>query len=354
MADIQATLQAAINQAYQKILADLAGLESEIQSRGTDGRPWPTEVMKADMTTVESHLEKIEEEPQPEEAILTELATVESHVQAMEEEPPSPDTFQVETILVESLLIEAIEDKSEVSGSPIPAPTPVEHRIMAEEEESHEAKVSEDEEALPGLPESERHELSTPLDGAKEKEQEEDYTSLGRDEVREKILESLQQTIELNGHGDALATNGGATMGDEQMFPGPESEIIATNGNGENGDGPKTNSDLYEGDLEFVMPPQRDGRESSNHLALLSALYMTVKSVPGASVLGTGGSEEEGNSLSVHFENPVYLDEVLKDVKMWEEGRQGNGVTRSRSLLGRLKSGKGPEGPQRKRILVTL
>ena len=70
--------------------------------------------------------------------------------------------------------------------------------------------------------------------------------------------------------------------------------------------------------------------------------------------MGTGGSEAEGNSIAVHFENPVSLAEVLKDVKMWEEELQANGATRPRSLLGKLKSSNGSVDPQRKRILVTL
>ena len=353
MADIQATLQAAIDQAYQKILADLVGLESDIQSREANRRQWPTEVIKADATPVESHVENMEEESQPAGALPAEQAPVESLVVVMEEEPRSPENIQVETTPVASLP-EETKDQPQVSGGSIPAPTPVGDRIIAEEVESHEGKAFEGEEAHPGLSESAWHELSSPLDGAKEKEQEEDYDSLGRDDVREKILESLQQVIELNGHGETFAENGTATMDEEKMSPDPVPEIMARNGNGANGDGPKATSDLFEGDLEFVMPPQKDGDEPPSHLALLSALYIAVKSVPGASVLGTGGSEAEGNSISVHFESPVCLDEVLKDVKMWEEERQDNGATRSRSLLGRLKSGKGPEDSQRKRILVTL
>ena len=62
----------------------------------------------------------------------------------------------------------------------------------------------------------------------------------------------------------------------------------------------------------------------------------------------------EGNSLTVHFESPVCLTEVLKDVAMWEEDRPDGGSTRSRNLLGKLKSGRGMESPRQRRILVTL
>ena len=195
MAAIQATLQAAIDQAYLKVLADLGDLEREIQSGGADGRPWPPEVVRASTTLVET----------------------------LEEESPYTDEIEAE------------------------AP-PVEDSIMAGEVASPKAKVVEDEEALPGLPELGSHELSISLNGAQEIEQEEDHANIGGDEVREKILESLQQVIELNGHGDAFAANGKTTPDEEQMSPYPSLENMATNGNGANGNGQVANLDIYEGD----------------------------------------------------------------------------------------------------------
>jgi transcription termination factor NusB len=303
MANIQTALQAAIDQAYQKVLTDLMDLEREIQSRGAEERLRPAGALPAETTPAESRLETTKDEPK-------------------------------------------------VSASFIHAPMPVEHQITAEEEDSHPSRAFEDEEALPALPGPTPYELSNSLGGTKE---EDGYSSLGRDDVREEILKSLHQVIGSNGHGEALAAKGEATIDEQPAYggspnPGPET-VVAMN---VNGDVSKTGSDIYEGDLEFVMPPQRDGHEATNHLALLSALYMRVKKIPGASLLGTGGSEAEGNSIAVHFESPVRLAEVLKDVTMWEEERQGNGATRSGSLLGRLKSGKNLGDSQRKRILVTL
>ena len=144
-------------------------------------------------------------------------------------------------------------------------------------------------------------------------------------------------------------------MDEEQVHsnpnPDPEQETLAVS---EIRDALDSSGDLFEGDLEFVMNPQKEQGDAKNHLAQLSALYMTVKNVPGASVLGTGGSEAEGNSISVHFESPIRLAEVLKDVTTWEEDSRERGATRSRSLLGKLKSGRDMENSQRKRILVTL
>jgi hypothetical protein len=328
---VQSALQAAIEQAYQKVLSDLVALERDIQSRGAEEESRSTEALQTDEPS---------EEPAPETIV---------------EQPRSAVAFQPGEVPIQPVP-ETFEDESEMSGNLATGLVPVGHEISLEEQEETEASVGQ--EASPEQSESTRQEISDSLDYAKGAE---DYSNLDRDEVREKILESLQQAIELNSHLEEPTANGVATMDEEQVYSNPgadpdpnpdrEQETLAVV---ETSNGLDSSGDLFEGDMEFVMNPKKEQGDTKNHLAQLSALYMTVKNVPGASVLGTGGSEAEGNSISVHFESPISLAEVLKDVTTWEEDSRDSGATRSRSLLGKLKSGRGMENSQQKRILVTL
>jgi len=360
VANIQSALQAAIDQAYQRVIADLVDLEREIQSKGTGEEPQLIEPLGADAALVEPQLEAREEEPQLIEPLGADAALVEPQLEAREEEPQLIEPLGADAASVERQPEVREEEPQLIEPLGADAASVERQPEVREEEPQLIEPLGADAASVEPQPEvrEEEPQLIEPLgaDAASVEyripaKEEEVYDSLSRDEVREKILESLEQVTGLNGHGEDLTANREATIEEEQMPPDPNPDNVATNGNG---NGSKTNLDLYQGDLEFIMPPQRGGHEAMNHLARLSALYMAVKKIPGASVLGTGGSEAEGNSIAMHFENPVCLAEVLKDFTMWEEEEQGNGANRSRSMMERLRSGKGSEESQRKRIVVTL
>ncbi|MDA0989063.1 MAG: hypothetical protein O2783_08115 [Chloroflexi bacterium] len=111
---------------------------------------------------------------------------------------------------------------------------------------------------------------------------------------------------------------------------------------------------MYKGYLEFVMLPQSDELRFANQLELLGDFLIAIKEIPGASVLETGGSENGGNYIVVHFANAVCLDDVLKNVSKWEEVKAENGFTMPRVLRGRPRLGNGLGVLQRTRIRITL
>ena len=343
---IQSALQAGIDQAYQKVLSDLVALEHDIQSRGAEEEPRSTEAFQTDESSAEPRSESITQQSQPTEVLQSEEPVRE----IMVEQAQPTVMLQLGEASVQPVA-ETFEDESEIPGNLATGLVPVSSEDREEAEASMEQETSSEksESTRPGLPLNETSDFLDDAEGA------EDYSNMNRDEVREKILESLQQAIELNSHLEEPTSNGVATMDEEQVYsnpnPDPEQKPRAVV---EIVNALDTSGDLFEGDMEFVMNPRKEQGNAKNHLARLSALYMTVKNLPGASVLGTGGSEAEGNSISVHFESPICLSEVLKDVTMWEEDSRDSGATRSRSLLGKLKSSREMDNSQRKRILVTL
>ena len=171
-----------------------------------------------------------------------------------------------------------------------------------------------------------------------------------RDEIREQILESLQRAAGLNGHLDALQSDKTNGAHREQEPSHLEMETLAKQ---EYRLDSALGQSMYQGDLEFVMLPQRDELRFANQLELLGDFLMALKEIPGASVLETGGSENGGNYIIVHFANAVCLDDVLKNGMKWEEVKSENGPTMPRALR-ETRLGNGLGVLQRKQIRITL
>ena len=230
LAHIQSALQASIDQAYQKVFSDLIDLERDIQSRGIEQEPQSTEVAQPEESAPEALPEAVGAQPQPTTVFQTEEAPMEFMPEAVKDEPETPGSFVTELVPVEH------------EASP---------EVLSEESEkpdmSPELSVNLD--ASAEQSESTQDEVANAHDGAEEVD---DIYNLDRDVVREKILESLQQAIELNGHGEGMTADEFAAVEEEQVSSHLDSEP-APLASGIDGD-------FFEGDLEFVMPPQRNER----------------------------------------------------------------------------------------------
>ncbi|MBI2856199.1 MAG: hypothetical protein HYX93_05065 [Chloroflexi bacterium] len=350
VASIQAALRTAIGNAYGEIRRDLESLERQI--RATEGEP-PASIQTPspeDVTTGKEHMDGTNGASGPLDGVplvielppeTTEIKHLEADLSVQEREPVEflPSLPKDRTLHMDVGQREKGEAQQE-SGDSATITGPVGYlpetlKVTPDEiEPSHVEQEQLPAEPLPG-----GSSMRPGENGAKQND-EDDWN---RDDLREMILESLKQATPMP-HDD-----------EPEEKPGPSEPAEDHAPNGLDDESHRQGVKLCEGYVELVVPPEKDHQEASTYLAKLSELFMRVKQIPGASILATGGSEAEGNTIAVYFQNPVSLSQMLTGISIWEGDQYpGNGDFHRGSLLGRLKSGKGSESPGKKRVFVTL
>ena len=251
---------------------------------------------------------------------------LEHQIQRMEAVEKSSTAAAVQSEASPELsLLEELHDEPEVSNSSLPPHL----LVVADDEPSKNTELEEASGIWPTTTGPDRlNSISSP--------KVEDSYDLRMDEIREHILESLQQTMGVDGQRDTSRPDTDSKL-----------EMVAKKEYGPLGQA------MYQGDLEFVMPPAVNERALANQMDLLSDLLMALNKVPGASVLEKGGSEKGGTYLVVRAERPICLDELLNNEMRWEEEEQNDESDRAQVFPWGPRSGDGHRVVQRRRLVLT-